>query len=340
MIAEAVEQRMNTDQRGRWRGRMFFISLLVFVIGLVSTASAQVIQLPRPGERDFVVDKADLITPEHEQQIKQVCDKLLTDTASPLIVVTIESMATYLGPNRQLPWETFARVLFDEWGIGHLTTGNPPNSGILLLVSRDDRKARIELGTGWSIDRDAATQHIMQNVIVPHFKRGDFSQGILAGVTELDRMARTPVGQGGGSGSPAGTAAGGGGAGGAAPRRAPSGSINVPGAGSLVGCGGIGLIIAVVLILIIARSLGRGLTGQSVRRSRGWYGGFYPGFGYGYGPWNWGGGGGGFGSRGGGWSGGSSGGGGFSGGGFSGGGFSGGSFGGGFSGGRGASGSW
>ena len=336
MTAEGVELRMNADEHRccGYRARAAVSAMLLSLIGCASTAAAQVIQLPRPGERDFVVDKADLITPEHEQQIKQICDKSLTDTGSPLIVVTIESMATYLAANRQLPWETFARVLFDEWGIGHLTTGNPPNSGILLLVSRDDRKARIELGTGWSIDRDSATQHIMQNVIIPHFKRGDFSQGILAGATELDRMARTPVGQSGGSLGGAAAGGGGTGGGGTAPRRAPSGSINVPGAGSLVGCGGIGLIIAVVLILIIARSLGRGLTGQSVRRSRGWYGGFYPGFGYGYGPWNWSGSGFGGGGGGGGWSSASS------GGGFSGGGFSGGSFGGGFSGGHGASGSW
>src|SRR5688572_11944016 len=89
------------------RVRASVIAMLSLVIGFASTTGAQVIQLPHPGERDFVVDKADLITPEHEQQIKQICDKLLTDSGSPLIVVTIESMATYLAANRQLPWETF-----------------------------------------------------------------------------------------------------------------------------------------------------------------------------------------------------------------------------------------
>jgi uncharacterized protein len=293
-----------------------------------------VIQLPRPGDRDFIVDKADLITPEHEQQIKQICDKLLTDTASPIIVVTIESMQTYLKSGRELPWETFARVLFDEWGIGQLTQGNPPNSGILLLVSRDDRKARIELGVGWNVDRDGEVQGIMQKEIVPRFKQGKFSDGILAGVQALDRMARSPRGSAAASAnrssaSPSSSQS-------PAPSYSYSNRSSSSGFGSLLGCGGIGLIIAVVVIFIIARGMGGGLGGMGYRRSRGWYGGFYPGMGYGPGGWGWGGGGlGGGGHSGGGFS---SGGGGFSGGG--GGGFSGGSFGGGFSGGHGASGSW
>jgi uncharacterized protein len=289
------------------RGTLFWFLHLLLATFIAAGAQAQVIQLTRPGERDFILDKADLITAEHEQQIKQICDKLLTDNGSPIIVVTIESMSTYLKSGRELPWETFARVLFDEWGIGHLTQGNPPNSGILVLVSRDDRKARIELGTGWNVDRDSEVQAIMQQAMVPQFKRGQFSDGI------------PPPAMGGGSRSNTPSYS--------SSSRKPSGQ----GFGSLLGCGGIGLIIAIVVIFIIVRGMGGGLAGQGLRRSRGWYGGLYPGMWYGPG---WGGGWGGGGQSGGGFS---SGGGGFSGGG---GGFSGGSFGGGFSGGRGASGSW
>jgi uncharacterized membrane protein YgcG len=316
--------------------------LVLFVIA--QAAAAQVIQLPRPAEREFILDRADLIKAEDEQQIKQVCDKLLTDTASPIIVVTIESMATYLKPGRELPWETFARVLFDEWGIGHLSIGSPPNAGILVLVSRDDRKARIELGAGWSMNLDAQTQRIMQQVMVPNFKRGDFSRGIRDAVLALDESVRQRM-----SGGPTGdgaAATGGTPAGGAAPDpvtryRPPSASSSSSnGIGPLIGCGGVGLIIALVIIFIIARGMGGGLSNYGMRRSRGWYGGYNPGFWTGMGLGHM------MGSSHGGSrsSSSSSSGGGFfgsgGGGGFSGGGFSGGSFGGGFSGGRGASGSW
>jgi uncharacterized protein len=294
------------------------VCLAVWLLGsLALPVSAQVISLERPGEREFVVDKADVITPEDEQRIKQICDRVLTDTASPIIVVTIESMAKY-SQRGELPWETFARVLFDQWGIGHLTVGGQSlNTGILVLVSRDDRKARIELGVGWSYDKEAVTQRIMTDVMVPKFKRGEFSQGIVAAVEALDQMARgqQSASSSGGQSSPFGGGSGSRGSGGTGGSRSPGfgGLIS-----SLLGCGGpLGLII----IFILARVLGGGLSRVGARRAG--YGGLgmFPGM---LGGGSFGGGGGCF-----------------SGGGRSfGGGFSGGSFGGGFSGGRGASGSW
>ena len=47
---------------------------------------------PKPGERDFIVDEAFMINEKDAAEIKQICDKLLTDKAIPIIVVTIESM--------------------------------------------------------------------------------------------------------------------------------------------------------------------------------------------------------------------------------------------------------
>ena len=147
------------------------------------------ISLERPGPRDFIVDRAGLITEADQQQIKTIADKLLTDKAAPIIVVTIESMAQYGGEGMRI--ETFARLLFDQWEIGPAKIDdNPWNYGMLLLVSRDDRRARIELGAGWKRDKDAAAQQIMDDLIIPQFKAGDFSSGILAGVEGLDRLAR------------------------------------------------------------------------------------------------------------------------------------------------------
>jgi uncharacterized protein len=77
----------------------------------------------------------------------EVCDELLTDKATPIIVVTIESMANHGGADMRI--ETFATLLFNQWQIGHESIGEEYwNTGILLLVSKGDRKARIELGGG------------------------------------------------------------------------------------------------------------------------------------------------------------------------------------------------
>jgi uncharacterized membrane protein YgcG len=57
-------------------------------------------------------------------------------------------------------------------------------------VSKNDRKARIELGTGWGREKDDLCRRIMDEYIVPKFKEGDFSGGIVLGVESLAKMAQ------------------------------------------------------------------------------------------------------------------------------------------------------
>ena len=102
----------------------------------------------------------------------------------PIIVVTINSMATYGAQDWSI--ERYAQELFNHWGIGRESR----NYGMLLLVSKDDRRARIELGGAWGSRHNAASYDIMDNLIIPAFKKGRFSAGILDGVRGLDAMAR------------------------------------------------------------------------------------------------------------------------------------------------------
>jgi uncharacterized protein len=147
-------------------------------------AAAPILDLERPGERDFVVDLAGMVDGADEAEIRGIADRLLTERRVPLFVVTIDSMAQHGGAGLSI--ESFARVLFDEWGIGVL----PENQGILLLVSEGDRKARIEMGLGWAHTKDAEARRIMDDEIIARFKQGRFSDGILAGVQSLDLIAR------------------------------------------------------------------------------------------------------------------------------------------------------
>jgi uncharacterized protein len=174
----------------------FVVSLLTVVVPRLDAVGQQNlpaerfhIDLERPGDREFVRDLANLITEADEQAIREQADKLLSDKATPIIVVTIDSMSAHGGAGLRI--ETFARLLFDQWGIGQAKLGKTDwNTGILLLVSKNDRQARIELGAGWKREKDALCRQIMDDLIIPHFKRGEFSAGIVAGVDALDKMAR------------------------------------------------------------------------------------------------------------------------------------------------------
>ncbi|MFO0978148.1 MAG: TPM domain-containing protein [Planctomycetaceae bacterium] len=301
--------------------RLMLLTAL-FSLLLTSEATAfQQIDLQRPGDKEFVRDEAGLLTAQDKASIIADCEKLLRDKATPIIVVTINDMKSHGGAGMRI--ETFARFLFDQWEVGHAeVNGISWNTGILLIVSRNDRKARIELGGGWKHEYDQRCKEIMDQSIIPEFKRGDYSRGIREGVTQLIAMS-------GGIQMPGNT--GNAGANPATPS-AQSGTPSVRyqpqhGSGASIHPGIlIGLAcLAVFTIVSIARNGSQGLA---------WilWAGVFGIIGYilvsmltshdRRSPW----GGSGFG--------------GFGGGGSSGGGFGGGSFGGGFSGGGGASGSW
>jgi len=147
------------------------------------------VMVERPGQREFVADRADLIAAEDEQRIREVCADLLDRNGTPIVVCTIESMARYGGGD--LTIEVFARTLFDQWRIGHQRIGGrPSNTGILLLIARDDRRLRIELGGGWGHDADDRAMAIVQQVLVPAMKESRASAAIVEAVRALDAMAR------------------------------------------------------------------------------------------------------------------------------------------------------
>lgn len=174
-----------TSLRAPW-----LLSLLLLV-GLLMPriAAAGGLDIERPGQRQFVADHADILDAAAERQIKQIAAELLDEHATSLVVVTIESMAAHGGERMDI--ETFSRILFDQWGVGHPVVHEQRwDTGILVVVSKGDRKARIELGTGWAHDKDAEASHIMSSRMVPAFRDGDYSRGVVDGVIALDAMAR------------------------------------------------------------------------------------------------------------------------------------------------------
>ncbi|MFK7818745.1 MAG: YgcG family protein, partial [Planctomycetaceae bacterium] len=173
--------------------RCLILLMPLLVLGMPSRGWAQAervpVTFPEVGEREFVVDKANLLTSAQEQRIRSVADDLLTRTSRPLLVVTVESMAAHGGSGMSI--ELFTRYLFGQLGLGR-DDGRDGNRGMLLLVSRQDRKARIELGADWPVSADRKAEQIMSRAIIPRFRRQDFGGGIVAGAEALAKLAQAP----------------------------------------------------------------------------------------------------------------------------------------------------
>jgi TPM domain len=136
----------------------------------------------RPAQHHCILDEAGLLHPEDAQQVRTLCQGVLKDQKIPIVVVTFPSLAKYDGSDI----DSYARALFGKWAIGSQSN----NYGILLLVSVEDRKARIELGARWGGTKDETARLMMDDIIVPNFMKGDYTARILQGVRALETMAR------------------------------------------------------------------------------------------------------------------------------------------------------
>jgi uncharacterized protein len=64
--------------------------------------------------------------------------------------------------------------------------GTKNNNGVLLFIVKDDRKIRIEVGYGLeSVLSDARAGRIIDNCIIPHFKKDNYYKGIDNGINEI-----------------------------------------------------------------------------------------------------------------------------------------------------------
>ena len=134
-------------------------------------------------------DLAGLISSEDALTIQEQGRRLLSEHAIPLVVLTVDSMAEH-GSGR-MTIESFARLQFEAWGHHSAFPYTEDwRRGILLVVAREDRKARIELGAEWALEYDAQCEQIMHAILVPAFKAGLYSDGITDGTEALARMSR------------------------------------------------------------------------------------------------------------------------------------------------------
>src|SRR6195952_2802659 len=176
---------------GRAR-RGVLVALLTMSVGVFAQwAQADLTFPPLTGR---VVDTAGMIdapSKEHLEQMLRAHEELTTEQ---VVVVTLPDL-------QGSTIEDYGYQLGRHWGIGQKGKDN----GALLVVARDERKVRIEVGYGLE-DRltDAQSSVIISQIITPAFKQGDFVGGISKGTEAMvqvlggDPLAEPVVGASGG----------------------------------------------------------------------------------------------------------------------------------------------
>lgn len=143
---------------------------------LAGTASAK--EVPYLAGR--VNDLAGMIPAETRAQLETRLAALEQEKGSQVAVLTIDTLEGE-------PIEDYTLRVAETWKLGR----GQFDDGALLLVVRDDRKMRLEVGYGLEpVLSDAVSIRILDDVIRPRFKQGDFGGGIAAGVEAIDGTVR------------------------------------------------------------------------------------------------------------------------------------------------------
>jgi uncharacterized protein len=81
--------------------------------------------------------------------------------------------------------EEYSIRVADAWKIGRARV----DDGVILIVAKNDRKLRVEVGRGLEgAIPDAVAKRVVSDVIAPHFRSGDFYGGVAAGTGALMKL--------------------------------------------------------------------------------------------------------------------------------------------------------
>lgn len=125
-----------------------------------------------PQTKEFYVnDAANLISSKTEEYIINKSNELYNVDGTQIVVVTVNDL-------EGMSIEEYATTLFREYGIGD----KDKNNGLLLLLSLDGRKFRVEVGYGLEgILPDGKTGRFQDEYIIPYLKNNEWDKGIKNG---------------------------------------------------------------------------------------------------------------------------------------------------------------
>ncbi len=159
----------------REKREWFVLNVLPVLVVLCVLCPLAAVARDIPTFSGWVVDEAHLLTPEQQQRIAEKLEQFKQQTTNQVAVLTIDSL-----DDEDIA--EYANKVGRAWGVGEKGKDN----GVLLLVAKNDRKMRIEVGYGLEpVLTDLQTKVIQDEVIIPYFKRGDFAGGIEAGVDAI-----------------------------------------------------------------------------------------------------------------------------------------------------------
>ena len=178
------------------RRTLRWLTIVLLLVGPGRAVSAEAVAgLPAP--TGYVNDFAGVLTPETRESLEELCTEVDHQAHAQIAVVTVQKLEADpvkgMKAGDELPApsvEEFATALEEKWKVG--TKGT--DRGVLLIVSLEPRKYRIEVGYGLEgILPDGKVGDIGREM-QPLLHTNDYNQAIPLGVREIAQVIATDAG--------------------------------------------------------------------------------------------------------------------------------------------------
>ncbi|OJU01523.1 MAG: hypothetical protein BGN87_23850 [Rhizobiales bacterium 65-79] len=157
---------------GRARAASLYIQAILCVFLCLVPVLAFAAPLPQLSGR--VVDNAGMIDPVTKADIERKLADYEKKSSDQIVVATIDSLDGEA-------IEPYANRLFRAWKLGQAGE----NNGVLLLIAKNDRKMRIEVGYGLEGTLTDLHSKLIIEGMTAAFRKGDFSGGISRAVDDI-----------------------------------------------------------------------------------------------------------------------------------------------------------
>lgn len=218
-------RRWNILPGSPWLRVVIGLAILALLILVVTGARAADGFVAVPAHAARVTDQAGILTAQQRSALDGVLADYERKSGSQIAILLVPSTAPEA-------IEQYSIRVADAWKLGRKGV----DDGVLLVVAKDNpsslRRLRIEAGRGvQGTLTDAQSKRVLQDVIAPHFRQGDFYGGLAAGVSSIATLLdkeHFPAAPGAATG---GAPAGSGGVGGVGGMADAAGAGGIPGSG-------------------------------------------------------------------------------------------------------------
>lgn len=153
--------------------------IILLLISFCASAQIEKIVPKKPSPPRLVNDYTSTLTPDQVQALEEKLKKENDSTSNQFAIVIIPTLNDY-------SVEEVALRILRDWGVGT----KEKNNGVVLLVAKNDRKVRIEVGYGLEgAIPDMIAKSIIDNAINPNFKEGKYYRGLDQAADDLIKAA-------------------------------------------------------------------------------------------------------------------------------------------------------